>query len=220
MIRKLKGLGIEPGKDFDADKVSPLVARRMNEAVAKVFGLLGTAQYDMKGPNGWLLPLDLGNYGTDYQTRAFVAYMGLGALTKEDCVYPTAYVDGDGKVLDGRKRYVMHFEKNGLFPSHSGVWSISPYRGNFYVRNSLNRYGVLSSMPFKYNADGSLDIYIQRDSPGADKEPNWLPCPPSGPFNVTIRVYQPKEAIMNGKAKDNLMVGEATYRIPPIKKVE
>jgi hypothetical protein len=74
-------------------------------------------------------------------------------------------------------------------------------------------------MPLKHNADGSLDIYIQRDSPGADKEANWLPCPPSGPFNLSIRVYQPKQEIMDGKAKDNLIVEPSTYKIPAVKKV-
>jgi hypothetical protein len=219
MVKKLKKLGIEPGKDFDATKVDPAVARGMTKAATKVFGMLGTAQYSMKGPNGWLLPVDLGAYGTDYATRAFVAYMGLGALTKDDAVYPTAFVDEEGKILDGSSKYVMHFEKDGVPPSHCGVWSISPYRGNFYVRNSLNKYGVLSSANFKYNADGSLDIYIQRDSPGADKEANWLPIPPSGPFNLTIRVYQPKKEIMDGKTKNNLIVEPSTYKIPPVRKV-
>ena len=111
--------------------------------------------------NGWLIPLNLGRYGTDYNTRAFVAYLGLGALPAEDCVYPTAFVDGDGKPLDGAHEYVIHFEKDGTFPSHSGVWSISAYRENFYVHNPIERYAIASGMPLTYNADGSLDVYIQ-----------------------------------------------------------
>jgi hypothetical protein len=107
--------------------------------------------------------------------------------------------DGDGRVLDGASKYVLHFEKDQTPPSASGVWSISPYRENFYVRNSINRYGILSGMPLKYNADGSLDIDIQRGSPGPDKETNWLPCPPSDPFNLTIRVYQPEQSLLDGK---------------------
>jgi len=73
----------------------------------------------------------------------------------------------------------------------------------------MNRYGILSSMPLKFNSDGSLDIYLQRNSPGADKESNWLPVPPSGAFNVTVRVYQPKRTILDG-----------TYHLPPIQKVD
>ena len=83
----------------------------------------------MKTVNGWLLPLNLGRYGTDYNTRAFVAFVGLGALWAEDAVYPSAFVDGDGKPLDGARAYLLHFEKDGLFPSHGEIWSISAYRG-------------------------------------------------------------------------------------------
>ncbi len=219
MVDKLEALGIEPGKDFDPSKVSPAVAHGMNNAAAKVFNMLGTAQYEMKGVNGWLIPVNLGRYGTDYETRAFIAYMGLGALTSDDCVYPTTFVDSEGRLLDGGSKYVIHFEKEKLPPSHSGVWSISPYRENFYVHNPIERYGILSSMPLKYNADGSLDIFIQGASPGADKESNWLPCPPSLPFNLTMRVYQPKTEIMDGRTKDNVIAEPSTYAIPPVTKV-
>ena len=80
--------------------------------------------------------------------------------------------------------------------------------GKLLRRNSINRYGILSGMPLNYNADGSLEIYIQAKSPGADKEANWLPCPPSDPFNLTIRVYQPEKSLLDG-----------SYRIPPVKRV-
>lgn len=153
--------------------------------------------------------MNIGRFGTDYETRAFIAYFGLGALTSDDAVYPSAVLDGDGKALDGAQKYIMHFQKNGVPPSHVGVWSISPYRENFYVHNAIERYGLLSGMPLEYNADGSLDVYIQAKSPGPDKEANWLPCPPTGPFNLTIRVYQPKKEILGG-----------TYEIPPVRKVQ
>ena len=156
-----------------------------------------------------MLPLNLGAYGTDYTTRAYIAFMGLGALTKEDALYPTAFVDSTGIALDGGHKYAMHFEKDALPPSHANVWSISPYRDNFYIKNVLNRYGLLSSMPLKFNPDGSLDVYLQKDSPGADKESNWLPIPPSGSVNITVRVYQPKQSLIDG-----------TYKLPPIVKVD
>jgi len=216
MLKRLESLGIEPGKDFDPDNLDPEVVKGMNEAAVKVFKLLNTAQYTMKPVNGWLLPVDLGNYGTDYNNRAFVALLGLGALTAEDAVYPSAFVDGDGKVLNGRSRYTMHFPKGGLLPSSSGVWSISAYRENFYVHNPIERYAVSSGMPLKFNADSSLDVFIQAKSPGAEKESNWLPCPPSGPFNLTIRVYQPKKEIMDGTTENNLIVAPSTYKIPPV----
>lgn len=114
---------------------------------------------------------------------------------------------------------MLHLEKDRLLPSHSGVWSISAYRENFYVRNPIERYGILSTMPLRYNADGSLDIYIQARSPGADKDANWLPCPPGGPFNLTIRIYQPRQEILDGRIENNLVVEAGTYEIPPLKRV-
>jgi len=117
---------------------------------------------------------------------------------KEDALYPSAFVDNSGTALAGSHKYVMYFDKGQTPPSKVNVWSISPNRDNFYVKNSLDRYGILSSMPLKYNPDGSLDVYLQKDSPGADKESNWLPIPPSGSYNVTVRVYQPEQASIDG----------------------
>jgi hypothetical protein len=208
MVEKLKLLGIEAGEDLDPDKLDPKVRKGINEAPWNVWKLLAQGPYTMPTTNGWIDIMNVGNFGTDYQTRAFIAFAGLGALTSKDCVYPCAFVDGDGQALDAAYNYLMHFPKDGLPPSASGVWSISQYRDNFYVRNVLDRYGILSSMPLRYNADGSLDIYIQAKSPGPDKETNWLPTPPSGMFNLTVRVYQPKNGILDG-----------TYKLPPVKKV-
>jgi hypothetical protein len=209
MVEGLKRLGVEPGKPFDATKADPAILDGINKAPAFVNMQFETGPFSMKTVNGWITVLDVGAYGTDYQTRAFLAYVGLGALSKEDCVYPSAFVDSNGMALDGSNKYVMHFEKGGLPPSKMNVWSISPYRGNFYVKNSLNRYGILSGMPLKFNSDGSLDIYLQRDSPGTDKESNWQPTPPSGMYNLTVRSYQPGEALLNG-----------TYKLPPVVKVQ
>jgi hypothetical protein len=208
-IELLKKLGVEAGKPFDASKLNPDVLKGINVVPYEVNKLFEAGPFTMKTVNGWINMLDIGAYGTDYQTRAYVAYMGLGALSKEDAVYPSAFVDSTNTALDGSHKYDMHFEKGGLPPSKPGVWSISPYRGNFYVSNSLNRYGILSSMPLKYNADGSLDIYMQKDSPCADKESNWLPIPPSGMFNLTVRSYQPGEALLDG-----------SYKLPPVVRVQ
>ncbi len=91
-------------------------------------------------------------------------------------MYPSAFVDGDGKPLDGASAYRLHFEKDGLFPSHSGVWSISAYRKNFYVHNPIERYGMTSGMPLHSNPDGSLDVYIQAQSPGPDPDLRQTLC--------------------------------------------
>ncbi len=209
MMDKLRLLGIEPGKDFAPDRIDQQVRKGLNQVPWNVWKLLAEGPYTMPAKNGWIDMLNLGRYGSDYNTRAFIAYAGLGALTSDDAVYPSAFVDADGHALDAAYKYVIHFPPGQLPPSASNVWSISPYRGNFYVRNSLNRYGILSSMPVKYNSDGSLDIYVQAQSPGADKESNWLPIPPSGMFNLTTRIYQPKKEMLDG-----------AYLLPPVRKMQ
>jgi hypothetical protein len=147
MIEALKRLGVEPGKPFYAIKTDPAILEGINKAPAFVNMQFETGPYSMKTANGWITMTDIGAYGTDYRTRAYFAFMDLGALSKEDCVYPTAFVDSNGVALDGSHSYVMHFDKGALPPSKMNVWSISPYRGNFYLKNSINRYGIRSSMP-------------------------------------------------------------------------
>ena len=209
MMDKLKLLGIEPGQDFDPGKLDPQVRKGINEAPWNVWKLLAEGPYTMSAVNGWINMTNLGRYGTDHDARAFIAYAGLGALTSDDAVYPSAFVDNNGQALDAAYKYVIHFPKDQLPPSAVNVWSISPYRDNFYVPNALNRYGILSSMPLKFNTDGSLDFYLQKNSPGPERESNWLPIPPSGRFNLTIQIYQPTKAVLDG-----------TYKLPPATRVE
>ena len=205
-LEKLKKLGIEPGQDFDISKIDPAIARGLAKAVKEVPIKMQEGVAKIKNVNGWMQPPNLGRYGTDYNTRAGIAFVGLGADMPEDTIYPTAYVDGDGKPLDSAHKYVMHYDK-GQLPPTNATWSVSQYQGNFYVVNVLNRYAIAPWMPLTFNADGSLDIYLQAESPGPEKEANWLPTPP-GPFNITIRNYWPKEEALNG-----------TYKNPPVKKV-
>jgi hypothetical protein len=130
--------------------------------------------------------------------RLAVAQMGLGANVPEDAVYPMVFTDDSGKPLDGVNNCILHFDK-GPTPPVDAFWSVTLYGADSYqVPNSINRFAVSSGIPFKYNPDGSLDLYIQNDNPGADKEANWLPAP-KAPFNLTMRMYAPKEEVLVGK---------------------
>jgi hypothetical protein len=149
--------------------------------------------------NGWSMNTDtMGVYGNYYLKRAMVTQIGLGANLPEDAIYPLNLGDGSGKPLDGASNYTIHFEK-GATPPANAFWSITLYdRDGFQVGNSLNRFAVSSWMPFQYNPDGSLDLYFQNESPGAEKEANWLPAP-KGPFNLCMRLYAPKSEALTGK---------------------
>ena len=128
--------------------------------------------------NGWSMNTDtMGVYGNYYLKRAIVSQVGLGANLPEDAIYPLNLGDETGKPLDGANKYTITFDK-GATPPVNAFWSITLYdQEGFQVGNSLNRFAVASWMPFKYNADGSLDLYFQNESPGKDKEANWLPAP-------------------------------------------
>jgi hypothetical protein len=124
--------------------------------------------------------------------------VGLGANVPEDAIYPLNLADDTGQPLDGANKYTIHFEK-GTTPPVEAFWSITLYdKDGFQVANTLNRFAVSSWMPFKYNADGSLDLYFQNEAPSSDLESNWLPAP-KGPFNLTMRLYAPKSEALTGK---------------------
>ena len=149
--------------------------------------------------NGWLVNLDVGNYGTDYLLRAAVAKFGLGANSPEEAVYPSTFTDIQGQKLTGTHNYLVHFDK-GQTPPVNAFWSITLYNNKSYLaENPINRYSISQyTEGLKYNPDGSLDIYIQHASPGTDKESNWLPSP-NGEFNLVLREYNPKDAILKGE---------------------
>ncbi len=132
-----------------------------------------------------------GTYGTNYRNRALITCYGLGANRPQDAVYPTSEGPEILKKHDGANKYVVHVEKGG-FPPVNGFWSITMYdSGDFFVPNPLNRYNVSSRSMFKDNPDGSVDLYIQNESPGKDKEANWLPAP-KGEFVLMMRMCWPK----------------------------
>ncbi|MEJ5058033.1 MULTISPECIES: DUF1254 domain-containing protein [unclassified Pseudomonas] len=200
MLAQIKRIGIEAGKSFDMDALEPEVKAALETVPAESLGLMKWKVETLaRVVNGWSMNTDtMGVYGNYYLKRAIVAQVGLGANLPEDAIYPLNMGDEAGKPLDGRNKYVLHFAK-GDTPPVNAFWSITLYDPEgFQVGNGLNRFAVSSWMPFKNNADGSLDIYLQNESPGKDLEANWLPAP-KGPFNLTMRLYGPKAEALNGK---------------------
>jgi hypothetical protein len=200
IIAEMKKIGIEVGKSFDLNQLDPAVQKALegapNEAQELMTWKLATLA---RVANGWSMNTDtMGVYGNYYLKRAIVAREGLGANLPEDAIYPLNLADASGKPLDGANKYTLHFEK-GAMPPVNAFWSITLYDSEgFQVGNPLNRFAVSSWMPFKSNADGSLDLYFQNESPGTDKAANWLPAP-KGAFNLTMRLYAPKSEALTGK---------------------
>lgn len=200
ILAQMKRLGIEPGKSFDLSKADPAVQKALSTVPQDAQALLGWKLKTLaRVNNGWSMNTDtMGVYGNYYLKRAIIAQQGLGANLPEDAIYPLNLVDEDGQPLDGKNDYVIHFDKSEIPPAKA-FWSITLYDNKgFQVANSINRFAVSSWMPFQYNADGSLDLYFQTESPGKDKEWNWLPTP-TGPYNLTMRLYAPASDALTGK---------------------
>ncbi|MDR1876200.1 MAG: DUF1254 domain-containing protein [Flavobacteriaceae bacterium] len=201
IIRKIAQVGIGAGKRFSLKDFDAETQKELSRLISDIYRELDVL------PNGTNLfgnntsgdpEARKGFYKTDYNLRALVAYRGLGALPPEEAEYYSYYKDKDGNPLIGKNNYRIHFEKDQLPPAQA-FWSYTVYNKDRYlVENPIRRYAIGDRNPLKYNADGSLDIYLGKTTPGKDKESNWLPTN-SDEFNITTRIYIPTEAFL----KDN-----------------
>ena len=217
MVKKMAKLGIVPGQPFDSNKLGPAAkeAFDMVPDIANKKIMLwmkeGILAGDMKLEHGWVFTTKTGLYGVNYIQRALITAIGLGANRPQDAVYPTSEGPSILGSYTGEKKYVMHFPK-GELPPADGFWSLTMYDAQyFFVENPLNRYSISARQNLKPNADGSVDLYIQNESPGVDKESNWLPAP-KDKFILMLRLYWPKAtppSILDG-----------TWKIPQVKAVE
>jgi hypothetical protein len=200
MISRLKRIGIEVGKSYEPERLGPALQEALKRGAAE-----GRATMDEKLPtlarlvNGWQMNIDtMGVYGNSYLKRAVVARVLLGANQPEDAVYPLIVNDADGNTPTGDHDYALHFAADAL-PPVEAFWSLTMYDGaGFPVANPLRRFAVGNRDPLHYNADGSLDLYIQHDDPGGGKSANWLPGPSAGRLGLTLRLYAPRPAVLNG----------------------
>ena len=200
IIARMARFGIEAGRPLDVGALPQAVR-------AALEGVPGSAQETMQSAlprlnpvvNGWTIARsNMGVYGSNYLTRAAIARIGLGANLPEDAIYPVMLRDGSGDEPVGENNYVLHFDADQL-PPVDAFWSITMYDAEgFPAPNPLDRYALGDRDPLDYNDDGSLDVYIGHESPGADLEPNWLPAPP-GPLGVTMRLYAPLPEVLDGR---------------------
>jgi hypothetical protein len=193
MVAKMAELGIVPGQPFKFDALDAEVKTALQDVPKEGFGkIMEHFKSAGKDEDGWVFTTHTGEYGTEYLQRALITAIGLGANRPQDAVYPTSEVDAAGKPYSGANKYVMHFEK-GHLPPVDGFWSLTMYNGDyFFVDNPLNRYTLSARDKLKENADGSVDLYIQNENPGPEKESNWLPAP-KDKFILMMRLYWPKE---------------------------
>ena len=212
MLEKLALIGIVPGQDFDISRLDQAVVKGLEGAPkAGIEKIMSAAKAPGKKVNGWAVTTNLGTYGTNYMLRAVVTAIGLGANLPQDAVYPKTRVDIEGNTLNGANKYIISFPK-AQTPHVKGFWSLTMYDHRyFFVNNPLHRYTLSPRNDLKYNADGSLDLYIQNESPGPSKESNWLPAP-KGNFILMLRLYWPNEtppSILDG-----------SWSLPPVKKLQ
>jgi len=196
-------IGIVPGKPFDASSFSPEIQAALKAGIEDGQKAIDASRAATGGKTDTL-------FGTreylknNFLARATGTQMGIGANSRDEALYPILDKDADGQPLDGSKgKYTLHFAK-GAFPPVNAFWSLTMYDlpSQLLVKNPINRYLINSPMlpQLKLDKDGGLTIYIQADSPGADKQDNWLPAP-KGQFMLTIRYYWPKPELLSGDWK-------------------
>lgn len=213
-LARFAKIGFEPCKPFVMANLDPEVQAALKDLPKTALDTIGANQGALgEMVDGWEITKGLGQYGTDYMKRAVVAAFGWPANLQDDAVYPYTRIDSKGEKLTGADKYTLTFAK-GQTPPVNGFWSITMYmidQGWWFVPNELNKFTVSPRNNLKTNADGSITLYFQKDSPGKDKEANWLPAP-AGEFIPMLRMYWPKDAAPS--------VLDGTWTPPKVQKVQ
>lgn len=198
----LKNIGLTVDHGFDVSALSDGEKKALAKAIVEGNAMLAAKSASMgKDVNGWQLSPVLDEYfGHDYLFRAAIGYQAMFVNTPIEAYYPGVFKDTSGKTLDGSSgNYTMTFAK-GKTPPVGAFWSTTMYdaKKRLMTNNALNRYKIGSADKLKINKDGSTTIYLQHESPGKDKESNWLPAPKE-PFYMLFRMYQPDIEVLNGQ---------------------
>jgi hypothetical protein len=203
---KFATIGIAPGKPHPWDKLTPAVRTQLQQAQrAGLEKIKARAQTLGKRENGWqvgLFELNRAAYNGDWTRRAAVAMAGIYANDAAEAMYPMLVTDSEGNKPDcSKNRYTLTFAA-GQLPPVNAFWSVTMYdaKTQLLVANPIDRYLINSPMlpQLKKDADGSLTLFLQKDSPGKERESNWLPAP-DGPIYLVMRLYWPKPEALDGK---------------------
>jgi hypothetical protein len=197
---------IGPGKNFDPSALSPEMRAAVVDGMAdawKAFADFKVKEVDTgkrTAADGFGTRAMLKN---DYMARMASAVLGIYGNTKDEAMYPAYFRDAEGSMLNGANRYVLRL-KPGQLPPANAFWSLTMYElpSSLLYANKINRYLINSPMlgSLKRDPDGGYTIYVQNETPGADRESNWLPSP-KGPFWTTLRIYWPKADALTGRWK-------------------
>ena len=214
LMARFAELNIGGGKNFDVAKLSPEVKKAVEDGMGDAWQAFAEAKKQVdagRAPAGDFLGTR-DNLESNYIYRMLAAVLIIYGNSKQEAMYPVYAVDANGQKLDGaQNRYTLRFAPCQL-PPVNAFWSLTMYElpSRLLVANPLNRYLINSPMlpDLKRDADGGLTLYIQHDSPGKDKESNWLPAP-SGPFVMFLRLFWPKPEALDGKWKQ-----------PPLRRAE
>jgi hypothetical protein len=199
IVDRMRRVGLIPGSPLDPAALSPEVMAAME--CARDVALLGfNTAYgrSFTVTNGWRYPgRPRGAFGTDYATRAAAAYAGLGVNASEDAISYVAAKDANGAVLDSSHCYALTFPRNKQPPAH-GFWTLTLYDDRQrFASNPIERFALGALNDLVHGRDGSITVYVQRESPGPQLERNWLPCPRTGAFSLVLRLYWPAAAAVN-----------------------
>ncbi|SAL79831.1 putative lipoprotein [Caballeronia choica] len=202
LMARFARIGVGAGKTFDPDKLSPEMKAAIGQGISDAWADFNGGVNQLA--SGQLTSGDL--FGTreylkgNYLDR-MLGTIGIFGNSKQEAIYPIYYVDADKQRLNGANRYTLHFAPGQLPPVHA-FWSLTMYElpSSLLVENPIDRYLINSPMlpQLKRDSDGGLTLYVQNESPGKDKEANWLPAP-QGPFSMYLRLYWPTDAALNGR---------------------
>ena len=198
-----KSLGIELGKKWDPATMPSEVVDSMKKVSVEIDPMIANLPSGNFYNGAFIPPPSIGNAGADFRTRAIVARLGLTANIPNEAIYWLYKVDNHGKLLSGANKYTLTYAKEIPFVQ-PGFWSVTMYdsSNNYTIENPIHRYMLGSDSELIKNTDGSITLYIQKESPGKDREANWLPAP-AGEFYLIPRVYAPPDNLIDVLERDN-----------------